>query len=133
MIVRMRETIRITLQQPTNSKVHALEVGTLGKHPSTTTYATFEPLHDTSNPIHNDAIINNSENKHVIMEDDLGRRPMEIEFTVRQTFSKREYFHDTLKEFAMVKNFELEHTKTNSRRIDVKGQSESSSDVWLVS
>lgn len=44
----------------------------------------------------------------VMLEDDLGRRIREIEFTLKQTFYDREHFHDELNEFITVRNFELE-------------------------
>lgn len=35
---------------------------------------------------------------------------------VEQSFANGEYFYDTLKEFEIIKNFDLEHIKTDSSR-----------------
>lgn len=40
-----------------------------------------------------------------------------IDVTLGHIFSNRGYFYDMLKEFAIVKGFELEHIKTNSRMV----------------
>lgn len=41
----------------------------------------------------------------VMLEDDPRRKPREIEFTLKQTFSNRADFHDALMEVAIAKIF----------------------------
>lgn len=68
--------------------------------------STFEILRNPSLQ-HYDDVINDSKDGSLILEDDPGRRPREIEFTVVQTFSDREHFHDMLNEFAIMKTLSL--------------------------
>lgn len=65
-----------------------------------------------SNLIHHDAVINDSEDEHILLGDDSGLRPREIESTLEQTFFDKEHYHDALKAFAIVKNIKLEYIKT---------------------
>lgn len=58
-----------------------------------------------------------SKDESVMVEGDLGRRPRTIEFTLGQSFYEIGHFHDALKVFAIVNNFELEHIKIDNRRV----------------
>lgn len=66
-----------------------------------------------------------------LVEDDPDYRPMEIEFILGQTFYYRERFNDALKEFAIVKNFELEiETDSQTGQVMVRGRYENC--TWRV-
>lgn len=49
-----------------------------------------------------------------MVEDDLGERPREIEFTLGKTFYDSGDFRDAFNEFSTVNNFALKHVKTDS-------------------
>lgn len=62
-----------------------------------------------------------------------GRRPKKIEFTLGQTFCYRGHFRYVLKEFAIMKHFELELTKTDSCRDKARCQSKNWMGVCMSS
>lgn len=72
--------------------------------------ATSEPLHNLNNPIHDDAVINNTKDELLCWKS-AQVKDHYIEFTIRQTFSNREHFLDVLNEFKIVKNLSLKVLK----------------------
>lgn len=78
-------------------------------------FSTFESLHNRRSPIHHDG--NDFEGEHVMLVNDLGQRPSEIEFTLGQTFFERTFLWCT-QGVCNHEKFEVKHIRTNSRTID---------------
>lgn len=74
-----------------------------------TTESPLEPLLNLSSPILRDIVRNNCEDEPVMVEKDLGYRCRAIKFILGQSWYNRGYFHDALKEFVIVNNFEFEY------------------------
>lgn len=79
-------------------------------------------LRDLNSSITHDPAIDGSEEEPVIMENDTSRGPKEMEFIIGQTFYRSGHFRDALKEFSIMKNFEIQRIKTDSRRVITKCQ-----------
>lgn len=51
---------------------------------------TFKPIRNSRSPLHEDEVINYSEDEPIIFEDYLGWRTEEAEFSIEQSFFNRE-------------------------------------------
>lgn len=79
-----------------------------GNVPYITIHATFEALRNLSSLMHDDAIIENSDDEPIIMEDDLCWRLREIEYTIGQTYPIGNISMIRSRSSQAWKNFELE-------------------------